>query len=108
MTTKTTDPSLKSWIETPSNSDFPIQNLPFGIYSTSSKNKRVGVAIGNEILDLASLHSNGYLKGLPFSSEDFISEYLNKMMMHGKQNVSKLRERSSDLLSVNNQEINGN
>ena len=108
MTTKTNDPSLKSWIETPSNSDFPIQNLPFGIYSTSSKNKRVGVAIGNEILDLVSVQSNGYLNGLPFSAEDFNSEFLNKMMLHGKQNVSKLRERISDLLSVSNQEINGN
>ncbi len=108
MTNKTNDPSLKSWIETPSNSDFPIQNLPFGIYSTSSKNKRVGVAIGNKILDLSELHCNGYLKDLPFINEDFISEFLNNMMLHGKQNVSKLRARISALLSAENTEIRNN
>ena len=79
MTNKTNDPSLKSWIETPSNCDFPIQNLPFGIYSTTTKNKRVGVAIGNKILDLTLLNNNGYLKGLPFSNEDFNSDFLNML-----------------------------
>ena len=37
---------LISWVNVPENSDFPIQNLPFGIYSTETKSKRVGVAIG--------------------------------------------------------------
>jgi len=108
MTNKTNDPSLKSWIETPSNCDFPIQNLPFGIYSTASKNKRVGIAIGNQILDLATLNNSGYLKGLPFSNEDFNSDFLNDMMLHGKQNVSNLRARVSALLSDDNHEIRNN
>ena len=108
MTNKTNDPSLKSWIEIPSNCDFPIQNLPFGIYSTVSKNKRVGIAIGNQILDLATLNKSGYLKGLPFSNEDFNSDFLNDMMLHGKQNVSNLRARVSALLSDDNHEIRNN
>jgi fumarylacetoacetase len=49
---KANNPTLKSWIEISPDSDFPIQNLPFGIYSTLSKSKRVGVAIGTKILDL--------------------------------------------------------
>ena len=47
------NPQLKSWVQVPSSSDFPIQNLPFGIFSTEKKSKRVGVAIGDSILDLA-------------------------------------------------------
>ena len=47
------NPSINSWIEVSSESDFPIQNLPFGIYSTKNKTKRVGVAIGDRILDLS-------------------------------------------------------
>ena len=43
---KANDSSLKSWLEISRESDFPIQNLPFGIYSTKNKTKRVGVAIG--------------------------------------------------------------
>ena len=52
---KANDPKLKSWVEVSSDSDFPIQNLPFGIFSTEKKNKRVGVAIGEKIIDLACL-----------------------------------------------------
>ena len=70
------DPKLKSWVEVPYNSDFPIQNLPFGIFSTEKKNKRVGVAIGENIIDLASLKELGYLNELPFSAEDFHNRYL--------------------------------
>ena len=36
---KANDPNLKSWLEVPSDSDFPIQNLPFGIFSTEKKIK---------------------------------------------------------------------
>mgnify|MGYP001300743536 CR=1 FL=1 len=34
---KANDPNLKSWMEVPSDTDFPIQNLPFGIFSTKTK-----------------------------------------------------------------------
>jgi len=41
------NPQLKSWVEVPQNSDFPIQNLPFGIFKTAQDNERVGVRIGD-------------------------------------------------------------
>ena len=55
----THDPDLKSWVE-PANEpgcDFPIQNLPFGIFrrKRSAEKPRGGVAIGDQILDLAAL-----------------------------------------------------
>ena len=37
------NPSLKSWIEIEENSDFPIQNLPFGVYSTKKKSKELAL-----------------------------------------------------------------
>ncbi|MGY8916956.1 MAG: fumarylacetoacetase, partial [Flavobacteriales bacterium] len=43
------NPSLNSWLEVPADSDFPIQNLPFGIFSTSSLSPRSGVAIGGNV-----------------------------------------------------------
>src|SRR5207237_9362927 len=57
---ETHDPALKSWVESANapGSDFPIQNLPFGVFR-SRKNRsempRGGVAIGDQILDLAAL-----------------------------------------------------
>ncbi|MEN9700335.1 MAG: fumarylacetoacetase [Bacteroidota bacterium] len=96
------DPNLKSWIEVPTGSDFPIQNLPFGIFQTASKAKRVGVRIGEHVLDLALLAEWGYFEGLPFHPEDFHQDYLNVMMKKGKLAIRDLRNRISELLEVSN------
>ena len=61
---KANDPSLKSWIEVKPNSDFPLQNLPFGIFKTQSSSPRIGVAIGDQVLDLAILNKLGFLDKL--------------------------------------------
>ena len=102
---KANSPSLNSWIEVPENSDFPIQNLPFGIYSTNNKTKRVGVAIGDKILDLSTLFELGYLKSLSFCEHCFSNEFLNRMMGHGKLEVRELRNRISELLNIENKEL---
>ena len=61
-------PDLKSWVNYTSESEFPIQNLPFGIFKTNNLNERVGIRIGDFALDLKSLHVLGYLDNLPFST----------------------------------------
>ena len=105
---KANNPNLKSWIKVTENSDFPIQNLPFGIYSTNSKAKRVGVAIGDQILDLSNLFELGYLKSLSFCEHCFSNEYLNRMMGHGKLEIRELRDRISKLLNIENTELSQN
>ena len=102
---KANDPSLKSWLEISKESDFPIQNLPFGIYSTKNKTKRVGVAIGDQILDLYQLLELGYLDSLSFCEHCFSNEYLNRMMGHGKIEIRDLRNRISELLNAENPEL---
>ena len=105
---KANDPSLKSWLEISKESDFPIQNLPFGIYSTKNKTKRVGVAIGDQILDLYGLFKLGYLDSLSFCEHCFSNEYLNRMMGHGKLEIRDLRNRISELLNAENSELSQN
>jgi fumarylacetoacetase len=53
----THDPGAKSWVESANSADcpFPIQNLPFGVFRTRNGKPRGGVAIGDQILDLAAL-----------------------------------------------------
>ena len=102
------NPQLKSWVEIPERSDFPIQNLPFGIYSTETKSKRVGIAIGESILDLGELKALDLLSNLPFEKDDFLTNYLNPMMGHGKKNITHLRNRISELLSKSNSELSSN
>ena len=102
------DPKLSSWVEVDQDSDFPIQNLPFGIFSKDNTSPRVGVAIGNQILDLKSLFEFGYLDSLGFSNQDFDNNYLNQLMLHGKQATRALRNRISNLLDSKNEELKDN
>ena len=99
------NPSLTSWVNVPQGSDFPIQNLPFGVFKTSSLTPRVGVRIGDHVLDLKTLHVLGYLDNLPFGPEDFATTALNSLMQKGKQATRDLRNRISFLLDKNNDEL---
>lgn len=105
---KANDPNLKSWIEVPSNSDFPIQNLPFGIFKTQSSTPRVGVAIGEQVLDLLMLNKLGFLSDFKIDDAVFDNQYLNDFIAFGKPFCSNFRQRISSLLSEANPELRGN
>jgi fumarylacetoacetase len=105
---KANDPSLKSWIEIEPNSDFPIQNLPFGIFKTQSSSPRVGVAIGDQVLDLAILNKLGYLDDLKIDNAIFTNQFLNDFIALGKQTTNAVRERISHLLNSNTADLRDN
>jgi fumarylacetoacetase len=100
---KANDPALRSWVHVPKDSDFPIQNLPFGIFKTDSS--RVGVAIGEYVLDLALLHNLDFipLAGLPH--DVFRKNTLNEFLSLGKSTISTIRNRISELLTHDNTEL---
>jgi fumarylacetoacetase len=102
------NPALTSWVEVPENSDFPIQNLPFGIFKTESLSPRVGVRIGNHVVDLKTLFVLGYLENLPFELADFDNNFLNSLMNKGKQGTRALRNRISKLLSSTQPDLQKN
>ena len=108
MIIKANNAALKSWINVNEDSDFPIQNLPFGVFSIDKLSPRIGVAIGNYILDLKCLFELGYLKNLGFTQKDFDNCYLNDMMMHGKSATRDLRDRISNLLNIESEELKNN
>lgn len=95
---KANNPKLKSWVKVPANSDFPIQNLPFGIFSTSNRGPRVGVAIGEYILDLNAVAEFGYFDAIRFDKKVFSQNTLNAFISLGKNVTSTVRERISELL----------
>ncbi len=97
---------LNSWIPVHPESDFPIQNLPYGIFSASEKSPRAGVAIGDLILDLAELFDKGYLShcGLP-ESNVFRKDTLNAFIACGKPVWNSVRKRLTELLEESNTEI---
>ncbi len=108
MTTKANNPALSSWVEVPLNSDFPIQNLPFGIFKTEYMDAGAGVAIGDYVLDLTYLYENGFLDGLGLPAGVFNQKYLNDFMGLGKQVTRGVRERLSELLNADNDELKDN
>lgn len=105
---KANNPNLKSWVEVPHGSDFPIQNLPFGIFKTKYLSPVAGVAIGDHVLDLVYLHENGFLDGLGLPSGIFNQRFLNDFIALGKKQTREVRERISELLQYDNTELKNN
>jgi fumarylacetoacetase len=91
---------LKSFIEVHPESDFPIQNLPYGVFSTKvNPNPRVGTRIGDVVIDLALLdEENLFGKRHVF----FADSTLNRFMSAGRGTWREIRQRVTGLLSSDN------
>jgi fumarylacetoacetase len=85
-------PNPTPWLNIPPDSDFSIHNLPFGIFSTSEKGKRVGVAIGDKVVDLKAAADEGLFEETEFDYSVLKSDYLNEMIALGKPVTSRIRE----------------
>ncbi|PSR52249.1 fumarylacetoacetase [Adhaeribacter arboris] len=105
---KANDPHLHSWIQISPTSEFPIQNLPFGIFSTNHQDSRVGVAIGDYILDLCAVAQEGLFDLLDIDPTVFNRPYLNDFISLGKPAWRAVRDRISELLRTDNDEIRDN
>ena len=78
------DPTLRSWIPVPANSDFPIQNIPFGIGSYNSDRRAPMTRIGDHVVDLSILFEAGFLNGLELPIAAFDTHSLNTLLRLGK------------------------
>ncbi|MBR2118239.1 MAG: fumarylacetoacetase [Afipia sp.] len=102
------DPKLRSFIQVDPSSDFPIQNLPYGVFFTPEQpDLRVGVAIGDFVLDLAVLEAAGLLR-VHGATNVFNSPSLNAFMALGPKVWTKTRARISELLRHDNPELRDN
>ena len=100
----------KSFIEVNQESHFPIQNLPYGVFSTKDNNTpRIGVAIGDYVLDLSVLEKEGFFKHI--IGEDrtvFNRPYLNDFMSLGNEIWSQVRKEIQLLLSADEPQLRDN
>lgn len=101
-------PSLKTWVDVPASSDFPIQNLPFGIFKTRYLSPVAGVAIGDMVIDLVYLHENGFLDGLGLPAGIFNQPHLNNFLALGRKKGGDVRRRLSELLRHDNDLLRDN
>ena len=65
MSITANDPKRKTWLDIPKNTDFPIQNIPFGVFLTRDDIITIGTRIGDFAIDLGALHQLGYFEGIP-------------------------------------------
>ena len=102
MIDATHDANRRSWIESANNhSDFPIQNLPFGVFSPNEHEPRGGVAIGDEIFDLKQACEAGLFSGQAARAAEAASAAsLNAFFALGAEPRAALRARLSELLDA--------
>ena len=101
------DPKLRSFIPVDATSHFPIQNLPYGVFSAKDGlAPRVGVAIGDYVLDLWELEQDSRLDIGPLGV--FSTPSLNPFMALGPKVWSKTRARISELLRHDHPELRDN
>src|SRR5262245_20218227 len=96
----TNDHTLRSWVPVPPDSDFPIQNLPVGIFRpTSGGDPRAGVAIGESVLDLSVLEASSLFNGPVLRHHRvFGQSALNAFLALGKEAWAEARATVSRLL----------
>ncbi|MFT7114596.1 MAG: fumarylacetoacetase [Candidatus Azotimanducaceae bacterium] len=99
---KANDPKKKSWIRVDEGSDFPIQNIPFGVFKPLYGEPRVGTRIGDTAIDLSSLHSLGYLDSLGLPEGLFAQDSMNDLLKLNKPYWRAIRNSISDIFEESN------
>ncbi len=100
----------KSWISIPANSDFPLENIPFGIITTEDNGfPRVATIIGDTVIDLSQLNAMGAFEEIE-NIDDFAfdSDTLNDFIAQGKTVTNAVRHRIQDLFSINDSTLQNN
>lgn len=105
---KANDSTLVSWINVGENSDFPIQNLPFGIFSSEQTEPHPCTRIGDTVIDLSVLCDFGFFDQIGISDLScFYAHILNPFIAHGPDFWHTAREHLSVLFNIENEILQG-
>ncbi|AEW85966.1 fumarylacetoacetase [Flavobacterium columnare] len=102
------NPERRSWLEVSSTSDFPIQNIPFGVFLTKDDIVTVGTRIGDYAIDLGALHQLGYFEGIDLTDDVFLQDVLNEFISCGKKTWRLVRNRIADIFDAENADLRDN
>ncbi|MGY3795399.1 fumarylacetoacetase [uncultured Aquimarina sp.] len=102
------NPNRKTWIDTPTNTDFPIQNIPFGVFLTRDDVITIGTRIGDTAIDLGALHQLGYFEGIPLTDDIFLQDSLNDFISDGKKTWRLVRNRIAEIFDAKNNALKKN
>jgi len=108
MSITANDPKRKTWLDTPKDTDFPIQNIPFGVFLTRDDIITIGTRIGDYAIDLGALHQLGYFEGIPLTDDIFLQDTLNDFISDGKKTWRLVRNRIADIFDAENSKLKEN
>jgi len=102
------NPDRSSWLHVDIHSDFPIQNIPFGVFLTRNDIITIGTRIGDTAIDLGALHQLGYFDGIPLTDDMFLQDNLNDFIADGRKTWRAVRNRIAELFDDNNPTLKSN
>lgn len=105
---KANDPNRSSWINVEKDSDFPIQNIPFGVFIPEDDIITIGTRIGNTAIDLSAMQQLGYFKGIDLADDVFLQDTLNDFITLGREINREVRDRIAEIFDANNAELRDN
>lgn len=91
---------MHTWLPIPSDSDFSIYNLPFGVFHTGDHRPRAGIAIGDHIVDLAAAAEAGLFGKRRFFKKILEQSTLNEFIALGKPVTSRVRRKVQEWLAL--------
>ena len=92
------NPALTTWVSVPENSDFPIQNIPFGIVEINGT-KTAATRIGDTVINLTVLFESGIFEGI-LKQNCFAEATLNSLLKLNKQTWRAVRNRISEVFTT--------
>lgn len=102
------DTTRKSWLPIEENSDFPIQNIPFGVFLTKENVVTVGTRLGNYAIDLGALQQLNYFEGIELTDDMFMQDTLNDFISDGKKTWRLVRNRIAEIFDEKNPQLQNN
>jgi fumarylacetoacetase len=102
------DPKRKTWLDTSPDTDFPIQNISFGVFLTRDDIITIGTRIGDYAIDLGALHQLGYFKEIELTDDIFLQDTLNDFISDGRKTWRLVRNRIADIFDKENPQLREN
>ncbi|MCE2496329.1 MAG: fumarylacetoacetase [Flavobacteriales bacterium] len=108
MAISANDPNRQTWLSVPENSDFPIQNIPFGMFLRNDEALCAGTRIGDTAINLGALQQLGYFSGIDLPEGIFLENSLNAYMDLGKVINRAVRDRIAEIFDSGNEALQSN
>ena len=92
----------KSWINYDNNCDFPIQNIPFGVFKINQNDYHIATIIGETVISIKNLEKEGYFNKINLLKHTFQEPNLNKFLEHDKSIWREVRNKIAEIFDINN------